>query len=301
MNTSYLTVDEYKRAPTSINVSKLDYFSSKTDTGAQDAELANVIARASSWVDNICELPNGLAASVNIETKPTYITRDGYLRIQPSNIPIIKLQSLQWKTYPAAGWTVVDVTNDVTVFLRHFETMLLYPMFGGPVIPVGGNFAFPMGSSNGYIDPATAANLQELQVTAQYSYINGYPNTILNGAVAVSANSITVDDATGILVGTILTIYEGSKTEKITVLSFIGNVLTLTKPLIFAHADKIAVSAIPADVKQACILLVNYLIKERGVNSITLEGASNPKMQTYDDTKDVDMATSMLRRYKRVV
>lgn len=301
MNTSYLTTDEYKRAPTAINTSNLDYFSGISDPVAQDAELANVIARASAWLDNICELPNGLAASVNTETIPTNITRDGFIRIRPSNIPIIKLTSFQWRAYAGAGWTVVDIINAVTVYQRYFETMLWSPMFGG-AFQIGGNYAYPMGSQNGYyVDPTAAANLQEIQLTVQYSYINGFPNTTLVGPYTAGVSIITVDDATGILSGTVLTIYEGGKTEKVTVLSLVGNVLTLTSPLLFAHITKVAVSAIPADVKQACILLVNYLIKERGVNSITLEGASNPKMQTYDDTKDVDMAKDMMRRYKRVV
>jgi hypothetical protein len=302
INTSYLTVNEYKRAPTAINTSNLDYLAGLTDSSSQDAELANVIARASAWIDNYCQLPGGLAASVNTETRAVYLTRDGFLRIQPYNFPIIQLQSLQWRLYPNAAWTTVDI-NNIQVYDRYFENLMWFPFLSGPSLTVGTSYAYPVSVPYmPYVDPTTRANIEDLQVTVQYTYINGYPNTTLSADVTAGASTITVDDATGIIAGkTSLTMYDGGKTEKVTVQSIAGNVLTLTKPLIFAHSKGIAVSAIPADVKQACILVVNYLLKERGVNSITMEGVQNPQMQKYDDTADLDFAKSMLRQYRRVV
>lgn len=303
MNTSYLTVEEYKRAPTAINTSNLDYFTGITNTAAQDVELANVIARASAWVDNICQLPDGLAASVNTEIREVYITKDGYLRVQPYNFPIIQLQSLQWKVYPTSAWISVDVVNNVTTYLRYFETMMWFPFFNGPALTIGNAYAYPVSAPYmPYLTPTDSARIQDLKMTVQYSYINGYPNTTLTASVLAGAQSITVDDPTGIIAGTVLTIYDGANTEKVTVSTTpTNNTLTLSKPLIFAHNSGIAVSAIPADVKQACILLVNYLLKERGVNSITMEGTTNPIMQKYDDVRDVKMAKEVLRPYRRVV
>lgn len=302
MNTSYLTVDEYKRAPTAIDSSNLDYFSGTSNTQAQDAELANVIARASAWINNYCQQPDGLAASVNSETRPFYIGRDGFLRIQPYNFPIIQLQSVQWRLFPTATWSSIDVSN-IQVYDRHFETPLWFPFLNGPALNVSGTYAYPVSAPyTPYLDPSTRANLEEMQVTVQYTYINGFPNATLNVAASEGNTTITLDNVTGILGGTVLTIYDGDKTEYITVSgSPSGNVVTLTSPLLFAHNAKVAVSAIPADVKQACIMLVNYLLKERGVNSITMEGSQNPIMQKYDDVRDIEVAKQLLRQYRRVV
>ena len=302
MNTSYLTVAEYKRAPTGTDVANLDYYTQSTDTTAQDAELANVIARASAWIDNYCELPNGLAASENTETERTWLTRDGWLRIRPKNIPIISLQSLQWRVSPASAWTPVDISN-VQTFPRSFETQMWFPYMEGTTLTIGGSFAFPINApyTPFYMPPQQAAQIEDLQLTVQYSYINGYPNTMLVGAVAAGANSITVDDATGIVEGSTMTIYDGGNTEKVTASSVSGSHVYLTRQLIFDHSDGIAVSAIPADVKQACILIVNYALKERGVNSITMQGVQNPLMQKYDDVRDIEIAKDILRKYRRVV
>ena len=46
-STPYLTLDEYKQAPTAIDYNNL--VAASTDPSVQDAELANVIARASSF------------------------------------------------------------------------------------------------------------------------------------------------------------------------------------------------------------------------------------------------------------
>ncbi|WP_407310524.1 hypothetical protein [Desulfosporosinus sp. SB140] len=301
MNTSYLTTSEYKRAPTGIDPTSLDYLSGLSDATAQDAELANVIARASAWIDNYCEMPDGLYASVNTEIVPVFITKDGFLRIKPKNVPIIQLQSFQWKVYPSAEWVVVDLTN-VQVYERHFEVMMWFPFFNGPALTIGNAYAYPVSAPYmPYLTPTETGKVMDMQITTQYSYINGYPNTTITNNVNIGDNFITVDDATGVIIGTTMTVYDGHNTEKIMIQGINGNILALTKPLIFAHAAGIAISSIPADVKQACILMTNYLLKEKGVNAIVLQGVSNPQMQKYDDTVDIDLAKEMLRRYKRVV
>jgi hypothetical protein len=299
LNTSYLTVDEYLRAPTGIST-VVDY-TNINDQNAQRAEIANVIARASAWIDNYLELPNGLYASINTETRAVNVSRDGLLRIRPWNVPIIQVLSFQWRAYPTAQWVTVDPTT-LQVYERYFEYMTWFPFFNGPALTVGNEYAYPISAPyTPYLTPTESANISDLQITAQFSYINGYPNTTLSVDAKAGDTTITVDDATGVINGTVLTMYDGSMTEKIAVSGVAGNVLTLRNPLRFDHTAGIAVSAIPADVKQACILLCNYLLKERGTNAITLEGVTNPVMNKYFDDKDVSMAKELLRRYRRVV
>ncbi|UJF36634.1 hypothetical protein [Paenibacillus hexagrammi] len=298
----YLTVDEYKRVPSAINVSNLDYFSGISDATAQDSELANVIERASAWVDSYCTAPDGFWASEVTETRSTFITRDGYLRVRPNNFPINELKSIKYRNYPTQPWNIVDTAN-VEQFERYFETPLLIspfgtPMFGYPIgsYPVSGQTYVP------YVSPTDAANLQDVKVTIQYTYVKGYAHTLLASDAFAGTSEITVVDPTGIKVGTELTIYDGGHQERIKAATTpVGNVVTLTQPLTSDHASGVGVSAIPADIKQACILMVNYFLKERGVNSITIEGTANPMMQKYDDIRDVKLAKEILSGYRRVI
>jgi hypothetical protein len=61
----YLTTQEYRNAPTAIDIDNLVFNSQ--DPEAQDNELANVIARASSWVDTYCN--QILGATYETETQ----------------------------------------------------------------------------------------------------------------------------------------------------------------------------------------------------------------------------------------
>ena len=92
LSTPYLTVAEYKSAPTSIDLDNLDYASQYPDD--QDAELANVIARASSWIDSECN--QVLAATVENEQQRGRIRPDGSIIMHPRYNPIIALTSFQY-------------------------------------------------------------------------------------------------------------------------------------------------------------------------------------------------------------
>ena len=59
-STPYLTLGEYKSAPTAIDIDNLVFNSQDPDV--QDSELTNVIARASSWIDTFC---NQVLAATN--------------------------------------------------------------------------------------------------------------------------------------------------------------------------------------------------------------------------------------------
>ncbi|MCZ8512407.1 hypothetical protein O9H85_08165 [Paenibacillus filicis] len=300
MSKSYLTIDEYKRAPTSINVNKLDNTNINIQN-AQDAELSNVIRRASAWIDNYCQMPSGLSATINTETKPTHITRDGFLRVQPYNAPIIQVSNVQWRLYPSASWTIIDISN-IQVYERHFEAMIWFQYLGNSMLTLGNNFAYPVNSYySTYISPSMGSNIENTQITVQYTYVNGYANTTLQNNASMGNSSIVVNDTTGIMNGTLLTLYDGANTEDITVLSLTGNTLQLSNPLLFNHNAKIAVSAIPADIKQACILVVNYFLKERGSNAIAMANVEAPTKQKSNDEKDLELAKQLLRRYRKVV
>ena len=99
----YLTVTEYKNAPTAIDFDNLVVGG---NAGAQDAELANVILRASSFIDEY--LNQNLNASTQTENQRIRLSNSGYLAIHPNNNPVISLQSMSYGTDPNGLTTLSD-------------------------------------------------------------------------------------------------------------------------------------------------------------------------------------------------
>ena len=75
---SYLTIAEYKNAPTAIDYNNLV---TGGTSAQQDAELASVIQRASSWIDIYVNQP--LIAQNFQEQSRTRITQEGFMVISP--------------------------------------------------------------------------------------------------------------------------------------------------------------------------------------------------------------------------
>ena len=69
LTTPYLTLAEYKNAPTAIDIDNLVFNSSDPDV--QDSELMNVIARASSWIDTYCNQVLGATEETEKDRKST--------------------------------------------------------------------------------------------------------------------------------------------------------------------------------------------------------------------------------------
>jgi len=99
----YITVAEYKNAPTAIDYDNLVVGG---NAEAQDAELARVILRASSFLDEY--LNQNLVASSRTETQRTRFTPQGYIELHPYQYPIISLQSFQYGADPNNLVTLTD-------------------------------------------------------------------------------------------------------------------------------------------------------------------------------------------------
>jgi hypothetical protein len=84
----YISVAEYKNAPTSIDYDNLVVGG---NLAAQDAELERVILRASSYMDEY--LNQNLVANRQTETQRTRFTPQGYIALHPNQNPIISLES----------------------------------------------------------------------------------------------------------------------------------------------------------------------------------------------------------------
>jgi hypothetical protein len=138
---------------------------------------------------------------------------------------------------------------------------------------------------------------------AKYTYIAGFVNTLCVGTAA--ASTLVVTNAAGILPGESYRIYDGSKTETVTVSSsytYGNTTVTLSAPLVYTHAD-VCFSGMPNAIKQATILATTAFIKMRGDTSMTMNLTTQPTANIGNQTRysgEIAMALDMVNKYRRV-
>jgi len=286
-STPYLTTDEYRNAPTSIDIDNLVFNSSDPDV--QNSELANVIARASSWIDTYCN--QILGATQETETQRARISPDGTIKFHPRYNPVIALTDF-WYGNPsnnliqAQDCSVAWIENQQIIFPYVSQSSFFTSQ--GPL-----QFGFP----------TSAGTL----VYLKYTYVNGYPNTLIATATAL-ASSLTVTNGTGITAGDQLKIYDGMYSENVTVAStyvFGSNTVPLTSPLLYSHSAGVSISALPPAIKEAAILATTAMLKVRGDNSLTMAVGTLPSQATTPQVQasiadDMSMAMALLAPYRRI-
>lgn len=280
----YLTLDEFKNAPTGIEIDNMVYNSS--DPNVQDAELYNVIMRASSWIDNYCN--QVLAATHETEQGRGRFKPNGDLVFHPKCGPITALTALNFGLRPDQFISVPDCNK---AWIEDFQ--IIYPN--------GQSF----GTSSAGPLQLGAYNSPRQQVYLNYTYVSGYVNTTL-----ITTNpgdtSIEIADATGIIAGLTLKIYDGINSEFVTVNSFYNfgdTVIPLVNPIVNYHATGVSISALPAAIKEACILLTVALLKSRGDSALVMRQGNAPGEVIAVADKggsDIAMAKQLLNPYRRV-
>lgn len=117
---------------------------------------------------------------------------------------------------------------------------------------------------------------------------------------------MTVQDATGVVAGMQLRIFDGASSEKVTVASnytYGSTTIPLISPLGFNHVNGVAFGNLPNTIKQAAILVTTGFIKLRGDSSMTMAMTASPS-RTVSGTQlygaEISMALQMLDLYKRV-
>ncbi|MGI8915210.1 MAG: hypothetical protein ACR2JY_15730 [Chloroflexota bacterium] len=195
MPSQYLTVAELLSAPLGLALRATPPAGATGPggvTGQQTyEELKNVILRASALADSYCQ--QVLGATVDSEEKWTEsglagIDRNGYLWVHTDYWPVLSVQALQYAAPSAGGgapsgpWTAVAPAD-----LILFRERIVYP---GAFLQRG---------------------MPPWRV--QYTYLNGWPNTVLTGPVAAGATLLPVADATGMVAGGKLTIADGGNSE----------------------------------------------------------------------------------------
>lgn len=277
---SYLTAEEYKNAPTALDITNLVVGGNQD---AQDAELRNVIRRASSYMNEYFN--QNLVAAENVETQRIRVTPDGFLALHPFNSPVIALTNLQYGTMPTNLTTLPDCSQ---VWFENQQVIVpLYQNVYSSQGPLA--FGFP---------PSTSS-----RIYVKYTYIAGFVNTLCTGTAGDS--NLTVADGTGVMAGQNLTIYDSAKSETVTVADtyvFGSTTVPLTSPLTKTHTG-VAFGNLPGAIKEACILITSAFIKRRGDQALTMMTTTRPSgmqqgAQLYGD--DIRLALDMVDKYRRV-
>jgi hypothetical protein len=280
----YITVAEYKNAPTSIDFDNLVVGG---NAQAQDAELNNAILRASSFIDEY--LNQNLRAATQTETQRVRITSQGTIALHPNNNPIISLSSFEYGTNPNSLVSLPDCST------AWFESQQI-------IIPLA-NMSTTYSSQGPLAFGPYGAPRQ--QVFTKYEYTSGYVNNLIASATA-AASTMTVQSAEGIVAGMVLRIYDGASSERVTVASnytYGSTTVPLASPLAFTHASGVAFGNLPNAIKQACILITTAFLKVRGDRSLTMNITTQPSSngsgaQLYGS--EIDLALKMLDLYKRI-
>lgn len=280
----YLTVKEFKDAPTSIDIDNLVFDSQDPDD--QDAELANVIARASSWIDTFCNQVIG--ATVESEQQRSRYSGDGSIRFHPRYSPVVALLSLQYG-YPPSLMTLPDCS---VAWIEDQEV----------IVP---NATLGTWTSQGPLQFGAMSSGNRNEVFLKYSYVNGYANTVIVTAVA-GATTLTVEDGKGILAGQMLKIYDGQYTENVTVADtyvFGSTTVPIAYPLVYSHIATTPISALPPAIKEAAILVTTAFLKTRGDSSMTMQVTTAPgtALPNADSVgQEIALAMQLLQPYRRV-
>jgi len=283
-STPYLTVEEFKNAPTAIDIDNLVFNSQDPDV--QDSELANTIARASSWIDTFCN--QVLAATYESEQQRTrYTPADGSIRFHPRYSPVVALTQFNYG-YPPSLMSLADVSN---AWIEDQEIIIPNATIGtwtsqGPL-----QFGVGTGTRN--------------EVFIKYTYVAGYANTEIVEAVEGELQ-VTVKNGLGILGGQMLKIYDGQYSENVTVADdyeFGDPIVTLKYPLVYDHAAGVSISALPPAVKEAAILVTTAFLKTRGDSSMSMLATTTPGTSLPNADKvgeEIAMAMQLLQPYRRV-
>ena len=283
---SYLTIAEYKNAPTAIDYNNLVVGGTSAQ---QDAELASVIQRASSWIDIYVNQP--LIAQNFQEQSRTRITQEGFMVISPDYNNVVALNSLSYGVVPTNMTTLTDGALQSCWFEK---SQIIYPMSQiglsyssqGPL-----SFGFP---------PSTRS-----KIYAAYNYCAGYCNGLISTATA-GQSLFTMIDPIGLTAGTVVTIYDGANTEQVVVspsYTYGSSTVAITSALKYTHASGVAVGNMPQAVKEAAILATTDFLKVRGDNSLTMavttRASSGPSVQSIIGS-DLELAKELLAPFRRM-
>lgn len=295
----YVSVSEYQFAPTAVDTTSLVPTGSAED---QLQSLADTIRRASGWADRIVfgadPAAKGASLCATLSVESAYVpVLKGQLRLVCDYKPIIQVNGID--VGPSMS-TLQSIGNNIAQNVSIGRRTIYVPVL---------NFSVrqnDLGNPNPYV--GTIGKYQ-----AVWSYVNGYPHTMLADAAIAGTSTVVVqptDGGTGLL-GVIpnvtqMTIVDGSYTEQFLITAVSGTTLTTAVPLQFDHhlpvgPDSIPVTTLPSDVSLAVIYLTTVLIKTQGDAALVLDEMREPRRIRQvigDQFEDFNMAAKLLHPFR---
>lgn len=220
----------------------------------QDTALAEIIESASVWIDNTILMT--LAATYDTVLDQASPDRYGYIKIHPRYRPVVSLTDF----WSGAAPNMLVQASDLSGAAVQPDRISM---------PISGAISWMSDQGPLQFGPAAAP---DQQMWVKYTYVNGYPVTALTAPVTQGDVLLHVADTTGIIPGaTWLTVYALQNRMRF----LAGAVSTPSGPGTVAcpaatHGIPTTgysppmVSALPADVVEAAVLVVRAMVKETG-------------------------------------
>lgn len=280
----YLTVAEYKSAPTDVDVTSLVPLGTQQQ---QDDSLAEVILQASSAMD--AHVHYTLGATLDTETARVRVRPDGYARVPVRGIPVQEIVSFQVGLVPSQ-LVALPATSGGNIWIE--DNVIMVPVIAATSSP----------------PPPTIFQPGD-RLFCQWTYVNGYANTLLSQSANIGDTSLHLQSPLGIYPGTTLVIYDSGRSETVQVASsYVSSngagpvTVPLTSGLLFPHLTVgISVSNLPANAKKAAVLVTTAFIKTRGATGIVLSSIDGPadKEAALEGgaIEDISFAESLLSKF----
>lgn len=265
----YATAAEFNAYPTGVNAMEIV-------PGASQAVLSDTLAQllieASSEADGICN--QVLACTTEVEYGRRRVNAAGNLNIPTNQFPIVEVDAV---TAGPTGGT----------------PMILDPSKGW--LENRNVFAIPYA---GLTDSGYGSG----SVMAQITYLAGYANALTMATASQGATALVVNSVLGMQPGMTLRVYDPGVSENVTVASVSGQTVTLTGPLANAHQVGVGVSALPAAIREAVILLTAVKIKAKASQATVFPGIPSGQPAGHADPsgEQFEAAMDLLNPYIRV-
>lgn len=279
---SYLTIEEYRAAPTALATNNLV---PGGDQAAQDNELAAIIKRASTFLDNTAR--QKLYATSATQNEKVRI-KDGYFVLRAYQDRVKSIDAFSWGVTPsnlAAASTPIPVAS---YFVEENRVLFLT---GSPGVQW-------VGSLNMLATPVSGS------VYASWTYTAGWFTTRLAAPAIVGATSVTVEDPTGIQPGGFIRLIDGGRVADAQVSpAYVPGsaVVALFAALVEAFPAGAGFTEVPDDLKEAAVLATSHYVKDRKSGGFVMGGASATVDQTTDAQlgPDLERARQLALRYER--
>lgn len=286
-----MSVATFKQHPTYLDLQNLR--SGDSSLADQDETLYMVLLEASTWAENYCRVP--LHAHLHTDYGRIRVDNAGNLKIYPDDGPVRRVITISTGQSPGSFTQVVN-----SPICQIEDGLPIVMQFLGQTVTWSG--PLQIGSPAPYSE-----------IFYSMLYCAGYTATVLSAPCLANANSVTVQDPTGIYPGDQIRIWDPGSDEPLMVATGYSPVeaanpaptaIPLSSPTQFAHAAGVTFTGLPADVHLAVAHKTVDLLQRPGQSNTSWPGArrapqtkqSTPAPMSASEAK----AMRLLDRYQDV-